>query len=280
MTSSVQESVKDVMNVGETINVESDDNAGNGTGVGSSQVDSSQNDSESESEKEPPKKSQRKSSERKRASDTRKKVKSGTASPEDVSWLDSYDERQRGNARKQPPKPDSPEPSSDTQKQARHSSGNWRAKYGTVDGRELLCVTLASYWHGALMKMSKFIEENGGEPLLPEAPSIAKQSENEDFDWFASNLVLAVDELLPAHVVASPKLIAGVGTTALVVQATITAVQKKKAKEPAKKKLPAEEVKQAEEKMSGSPRDEVDPNLEVKKTKKERPTAKNGDPIV
>lgn len=269
MTSSVQESVKDVMNVGETINV-GDDSESVPVQDGSSSPDS-----ESESEKEPPKKSQRKSSERKRASDTRKKVKSGTATPEDVSWLDGYDERQRGNARKQPPRPDSPESSGDTQKQTRHPSVNWRTKYGTVDGRELLCVTLASYWHGALMKMSKFIEDNGGEPLLPEVPSIAKQSENEDFDWFASNLVLAVDELLPAHVVASPKLIAGVGTTALAVQATITVVQKKKAKEPVKKKLPAEEVKQAEEKTPAT-----EETSEPKKVKKERQTTKSGDPIV
>jgi hypothetical protein len=102
---------------------------------------------------------------------------------------------------------------SDTASPSKRGGGggvDWRAKYGHgrgPSGREGTCVMLASYWHAGLMRMAEEIVESGGKPVY-----------NPDTAEARALIVLAVDEILPAHITVAPKMIAGVATTGLLAQ--------------------------------------------------------------
>lgn len=100
---------------------------------------------------------------------------------------------------------------------------DWRAKYrgggGHAAGREVTVTEIAGRWRDVLQALADGIAGAGIKPLV-------------DPQQLYPSLVLVVDEILPAHVELTPKMIALGGTTVLVVQrfvrrAEIAEAQKK-----------------------------------------------------
>jgi hypothetical protein len=89
------------------------------------------------------------------------------------------------------------------------STGDWREKYkrgaAGASSREVTVTKIAEQWRNVLSAMTQGMVAAGITPLVDPA------------DLYPS-IVLVVDEILPAHVELTPKMIAVGGTTALVVQ--------------------------------------------------------------
>lgn len=109
--------------------------------------------------------------------------------------------------------------------------GRWQDQYAAFGDqtnatpREATCLYIASLWHGGLVQISEALKEADIEPIV-------------NVDKMRGVLVLATDELLPPEAVATPAMIAGAGTTALLAQRLIRAKEVKAAQD---KKKAAEE---------------------------------------
>lgn len=198
----------------------------------------------------------------------RERVESGVASDSDKAEYEDWQAKQRAKEKSETP----PKVESEPKRDDANRDTSWRAKYGDYNGRELLCASLGEFWHGATMRMSEYIVDNGGKPFID------GRDEEKSKRWYGI-LVLAVDEILPPHVTAAPKLVAAVGTSAMLVQAALTANEKRSAKKPQQAKpTPAEEIKRAEEAKDANP-PEDNKDKTPKAHSKERPRDKDGNEV-
>jgi hypothetical protein len=85
---------------------------------------------------------------------------------------------------------------------------DWKSKYGgKALGREMLCITVADAIVGTLSAMEKQIAEAGIDPWVDVSSDKAR-----------AMFILAVDEVLPANIVASPAIIGTFKMTAITTQ--------------------------------------------------------------
>jgi hypothetical protein len=90
-----------------------------------------------------------------------------------------------------------------------HETDNWRNKYkgGNETGRELLCTMIGDQWHRMLVAMESQIAEAGMTPIVEVSNEHTRHM-----------LILAVDDLLPSYIKATPAIVATVKTSALTAQ--------------------------------------------------------------
>ncbi len=102
------------------------------------------------------------------------------------------------------------------------SGASWRSKYkgASETGRELVCIQFGDAWHRLLVGMEKQLTEAGIDPVV----TVSGQ-ETRDM------LILAVHDLLPSWVEATPAIVAAYQTTALSTQRLLKASAIKKAQE-------------------------------------------------
>ncbi len=142
-----------------------------------------------------------------------------------------------------PPKVESQESTPKTKKA-------WRAKYGEgSDDREVVCVTFASYLDRVCVGLANYIKDNGGTPLIDLSDERDEDGDRtgvptENQKQWANLLILAMDDVLPENVRASPALITAAGGSALLVQGAIVAKRVKDSKKPQK---PLRDLERTEE---------------------------------
>ncbi len=137
------------------------------------------------------------------------------------------------------------------------AGGDWRDKYrtggGQAAGREVTVTKIAEQWRDVLQVFADGIAAAGIKPLV-------------DPQQLYPSMVLVVDEVLPAHVELTPKMIALGGTTVLVVQrfvrrAEIAAVQTKHDEAEAMRARAEERRKRTEAKQEEGPTPNVEPSV-------------------
>jgi hypothetical protein len=208
-----------------------------------------------------------------RFSELKEKLDAGTATDDDKkAYRDERAKRDKKSSYQsgssEPPPRDSETPGKDSTS----TDKKWRDKYGAVDGREQICVTLASYLDGMSVALANYIKANDGSPVVPIADDFQKERDADgkrvkterciaaQAQW-ANLLVLAVDDMLPPNVVATPAIIAAGGGGALLLQSAIVARRKQVAREPQKP-----QYKTAESEVERA-RKAKDANVEDKETK-------------
>jgi hypothetical protein len=206
-----------------------------GRGVADSGGDNQAGVNQDNREEETPRESNSTYGPSQRAYHLRKKRAKGTLSDSDIAWLEEY-EANKGKGKKQEPKSEKPEPRNTPtppvltrSPNARiprapvvHETQSWRGKHngGSENGRELLCTMFADQWHQILCTMEKEIVEAGMSPIV--------QVSNQDF---RSLLILAVDDMLPDWLKATPAIVVAYKSTALTTQRLAKAKAIKEAKE-------------------------------------------------
>jgi len=163
------------------------------------------------------------------------------------------------------------------EKEPPKQKGEWRKKYGDYDSRELICTTVASYLNSACVALSDYIVENGGKPVINLSSDDDEDGPTQAQTEWARLLVLAVDDVLPPGMTASPALIAATGGGALLVQGAWTA------RKVAAKKKPAERSFKSEPSIAevkSEPIDSTEPPVKPKPKKEGRSVDKEGNVIV
>jgi hypothetical protein len=190
-----------------------------------------------------------------RLANLKSKIADGTASEEEKTEYERENKNREGRrgSTEKPPNVDG-----DTGPRVK---GAWRAKYGDTNDRERVCVAMASYWATGLVRLSKYIDDNGGDPLIdltgePDSPTRMELN---------GLLVLACDDILPAGFVVSAALIAAGATTTMLIQGAIVArhVSAQKTPQKAGVKTPEEraedELERARKARPANPPDEPAP---------------------
>lgn len=166
-----------------------------------------------------------------RASYLRRTSRKRELTADESSWLDEYNAgkgRKKSEAKKESRNAATPvvlsrSPSSRVSRPpVIHETQSWRAKHNGADnnGRELFCTMVADQWHQLLCAMEKEIAEAGLTPIV--------QVSNQET---RSLLILAVDDLAPDFIKASPAIVVAFKTTALTTQRVAKAKAIKEAKD-------------------------------------------------
>lgn len=274
----------DIPKVGEVINLGTDTDSQQNGSNGASQSDSP-NGSDSADDILSVRPRRRKSVGG-RMESIRAKMDSGVATDEERAEYDKWDNRRRGKAAASsaPPKDDNRD---EAGPKVTSSNKSWRAKYGDHDGRELICATFAEYIFKASTAMANYIADNGGSPVIrldgydietTEEGIKKKVPTTEQTNW-AKMLVLAMDDILPPQMSATPAIIASAGTMALLLQGTVTAYKKKQKTAPQKPLVRSEEER-AKAAKNANPNLPQEPAPEPKKEEKAKGTDREGNRVV
>lgn len=151
-----------------------------------------------------------------------------------------------------------------------HETDNWRGKYkgGNETGRELLCTMLGDQWHQALVAMESAIAEAGMTPIVKVSDEATRHM-----------LILAVDDLMPSWMKATPAIVATFKTTALTTQRFVKAKAIKEATDKQKRAVHVVTRPAQVEAPSQPPPTPIRPDLAQEERKREEEEAARGPRI-
>lgn len=275
----------DIPKVGEVINLGTDTDSQQNGSNGASQSDSS-NGSDAADDILSIRPRRRKSV-GSRMESIRAKMDSGAATDEERADYDRWESKRRGKTTSSPPPKDDSRNEADPK--VNNTNKSWRAKYGDHDGRELICATFAEYIFKASTAMANYIADNGGSPVIrldgydietTEEGIKKKVPTTEQTNW-AKMLVLAMDDILPPQMSATPAIIASAGTMALLLQGTVVAYKKKQKTAPQRPLVRSEEERAKAAKNANATPTPQEPATEPKKEEaKAKGTDREGNRVV